>query len=102
MVVDVFKQCTLVQSDKWLDSVLLNPRLVEGKKQYFRVFRLPVTKESEAKLHFPLISLILHELDIATLYSQSVLQLVLNSLKKVRGVKINKGCKSENHLYYFT
>lgn len=84
--VDVFKQSTLIKTDKWIDALLENPRLVDGRKQSFRFFRLPIAKEIEAVQQFPVISLIFHELDIAALYSQNILQLVLNSIKRVRQI----------------
>ena len=82
-VIEQYKQCTLIRSEKWLDAILSNPRLVENRTQYFRVFRFPTSREAEAKKHFPQISEVLHELDIASLYTQNVLQLILNALKKV-------------------
>jgi hypothetical protein len=73
-----------MKSEKWIDAILENPKPVDGRRQIFRFYRLPINKEIEAVQNFFPFSLIFNDLNIPALYSQSVIQFVLNSLKKVR------------------
>ena len=54
-------------------------------KQVIRFFRLPLQKENEALNEFSRLALILYELDIQSLYSAGIVQLVLNSARKEQG-----------------
>lgn len=81
-VIEKCYQSRLMKSEKWIDAILENPKPVDGRRQIFRFYRLPINKEIEAVQNFFPFSLIFNDLNIPALYSQSVIQFVLNSLKK--------------------
>ena len=82
-LVETARTSKLYKSDKWIDAVLVSPRIGDGQKNsMFRFIRFSLQKEHEALEAFSRLAQVLEELDIPILYTTSILQSVLASARR--------------------